>query len=195
MHGPCAALGVAGRQCRRQLLPQQGTVGQEQHGQFLQQVGVAIEPLQGGAPVQHQLRRLRPVAGQHPGQGRAVDRLGQVIVHARLQAAFAVARHGARRHGDDGYVATPVQLAVAELARGGQPVQARHLHIHQDQVVGFARRAFEHGQAIVGQRHAVAQLFQQPQGQPLVDGIVLGQQHAQAVAVRPGHGRRLGIGP
>ncbi len=65
-----------------------------------------------------------------------IDRFGQVVVHAGLQAGFAVAGAGVGGHGHDGQVG--VAGLFADFTGGSQTVHFRHLYIHQDQVVAGA---------------------------------------------------------
>jgi hypothetical protein len=65
-----------------------------------------------------------------------LERFGQVIIHAGLQAALSVIHHGVGRQGDDGGMATPFMLAYQ--AGRCKTIQHRHLAIHQDQVKAAA---------------------------------------------------------
>src|SRR5450830_283056 len=67
-------------------------------------------------------------------EGGGAERLGQVIVHAAGDAAFAVAFEGAGRHGDDDALRHALRFALAYLRGGFETAHFRHLQVHQDQV-------------------------------------------------------------
>ena len=119
----------------------------------------------------------------------AIDGLGQIIVHARRQTGVAIALHGIGGHGDDHHIALARRQA-ADNAGGGQSVHARHLHVHEDQIVVAALDQGDRLAAIVGHVGAMAQLGQQPHRHLLVDGVVLGHQNPQG----QGRQRHRGMG-
>ena len=82
----------------------------------------------------------------------------------------------------------------ADAARGLQPVHVRHLHVHQDHVVGGCRRALQRLQAVLGHVHRVAAVLQHGGGDGAVDQVIVHQQHP-AARPRPGghHGWRRGL--
>ena len=108
-------------------------------------------------------------------------RLGDVIVHAGLQAFFAVAHQRVAGHGNDAR-ALFGGPALADLARGFQAVHLRHLHIEEQDVVGLLLQRLEDFHAVVGEVSAITQLVQDAQADLLVDGIVIGQEQAQGQA-------------
>ena len=67
------------------------------------------------------------------------DRLADVVVHAGRQACLAVAGHGVRRHGHD--LQRPIRPSRANAPRGLQPVELRHLDVHQHHVERHRARA------------------------------------------------------
>ena len=97
------------------------------------------------------------------------DRLGDIGVHAGLQAAFAVAFHGVRGDRHDGDVVPGLLLAGADGGRGIVAVQLGHLDVHQDQieVFGFERR--QRFAAVGGNGDAMPVFLQQGDRQFLVD--------------------------
>ena len=66
-----------------------------------------------------------------------VDGFGDVVVHAGIEAALAVALHGVGGHGDDDDAAIG-RLGAADLFGGLVAVHHRHLAIHKDEVVAIA---------------------------------------------------------
>ena len=93
-------------------------------------------------------RRVRDRVAEPAGQRRVevlrAQRLGQVVVHARGEAALAVALHRVGRHRDDRQRGGPRLLAAADLARGRVAVELGHLAVHEHERVaslGDARRA------------------------------------------------------
>ena len=113
------------------------------------------------------------------------ERLGDVAVHARRQAAFPVALQGVGGHGDDRGMGAGARLAGPD--RGGrlEPVHLRHLHVHQH---GIERRAVVQGverlAAVADDHDLMAPFLQQADRQPLVDRVVLGQQEPQLPPAR-----------
>ena len=73
-------------------------------------------------PQAPQLRSTRSIAG--------VDGLGEVVVHARLQAALALALERGGGHRDD-RDPTPDRLALADLPGRVEPVETGHPAVHQ----------------------------------------------------------------
>ena len=58
-----------------------------------------------------------------------LDRLAHVVVHAGLEAALAVALHGARGHRDDRHVRAGRRLDLADRAR--RVIAAEHRHLRR----------------------------------------------------------------
>ena len=142
------------------------------------------------------------VPGRHPPddlqQVGLADRLGNIVIHACLQTAIAIAFHRIRRHRDDrylletvdrGYPAAP-QFAGADRLRRLKPVHDGHLHVHQDDVEMFTLEALDRLLAIGRNADPVAGLFKQMQCQFLIDQVVFDEQHLQATS-RPGSLRRM----
>ena len=114
-----------------------------------------------------------------------LEGLGDVVVHARFQAALPVAFHGMGGHRDDGDVAARLLLTRAQETGGLETVHLGHLNVHEDEVEGhpsgFGPLPGGHGLlAVAGDGDRVPLLLQDAHGQPLVDGVVLGQQEAEA---------------
>ena len=142
---------------------------------------------QGGIEPAKRRRELDPggneaVDGRE--EGRDLERLGDVPVHPGFEAALAVALHGVGRHGDDRDVLTARgPLALADRGGGLEAVHLRHLHVHEDQVERLGAPAPRAPPCpLAATTTSCAPLFQQPHRQLLVDGVVLGQEDAQAAA-------------
>ena len=93
---------------------------------------------------------------------------------------LAVAFHGVRGHRDDGQVGTRRAFGRADQAGRLEPAHLRHLHVHQHDVEVLSLERRERFASVGGDRHGVAAPLEQAGGQPLVDQIVLGQQHVEA---------------
>jgi hypothetical protein len=135
-------------------------------------------------------RRAHPLA-QHRLELVGRHRLGDVVVHAGLEALLAVALHGARGHRDDRDAAGAARLALADLARRLVAVHPRHLAVHQHGVVAAARAGRERLLAVLGELDAEAQLLEDLGRDLLVDLVVLGHQHVRGdgpAAARAGCG-------
>ena len=79
---------------------------------------------------------------------------------------------------------------MADGRRRAQAIQPRHLHIHQHHVVAAVARTLHSHLAVVGHRHLGTLGAQQLQGHFLVDRVVFGQQHVQALQRQGGMGRQ-----
>ncbi len=125
-------------------------------------------------------QRHRDPAADDGGQLLLGEGLGQVIVHARRQAGFAVAlqRVGGNRDHGQAALAAHLALVAPDLAGGRKAVHHRHLAIHQHRIPA----AFVHGAqrflAVFRAACFEAQAFQHRAGDFDVDRVVLGQQHA-----------------
>ena len=99
------------------------------------------------------LPRLHP-ALERREQGVRVDRLGDVVVHAGVEAALALLHRGVRRHRDDRELREP--RIRADLRRRLVAVHLGHLQVHQHDVVRRRRRprpgASDGLSAVVGDR-------------------------------------------
>ena len=101
----------------------------------------------------------------------------QAVGHPGSGAAGGVGGGGMARQADHGQI----DAALAQQAGGVQPIELRHFHIHQDQVVAVAAggRAFqriEGLQAVIHQGHAMPHIVQNFTEQCLVDRGIFRQQ-------------------
>ena len=119
---------------------------------------------------------------EHGGEGGEVHRLGEEVVHARGEAAFALPldrRRGHRDHRQSGSRAGP----GPDLPGRRVAVHAGHLHVHQDGVERLALEVVERREPVVGGRRLVAQGREHPDRDQLVDRVVLHHQDPAAVPV------------
>ena len=122
-----------------------------------------------------------------------VDRLGQVVRHAQREVFLAVAGHGVGRQRDHRQV-FPARLGAQALDRF-LAVHDRHVDVEQDDVEFMLGDEVQRFLA-VGRLGDVAALRREEQLDDLaVDGVVVGQQHAQAAQAALGRlGDALGRG-
>ncbi len=126
-------------------------------------------------------------AVQHVAQHAELDRLREVVVHAHRVALVHRALLHVRRHRHDGHVAVR-RVHGADAARGLEAVHARHVAVHQHQLVVLLREALERLDAVVGDGDFAAEALQHADRDFLVGAVVLDHENAavaEAVA-RPG---------
>jgi hypothetical protein len=104
--------------------------------------------------------------------------LTDVVVHARSQAALAIATQSIRRHSDDARL-TFLGQPFADLASRVEPVHLGHQDVHQDQVIGQLRGGIHCLEAVRHNIRSLRQAFQQELRQPLIHHVILGQQDAK----------------
>ena len=83
-------------------------------------------------------------------------------------------RAGGQR--DDGHMPAATGLELAYLFRRGKPIHLWHLHIHQDQVIGFFHVGLHRQPAMVHHINLVPQTGEDVRGELLVDRVVFGQE-------------------
>mmetsp|Transcript_96387 Transcript_96387/g.267836 ORF Transcript_96387/g.267836 Transcript_96387/m.267836 type:complete len:597 (+) Transcript_96387:999-2789(+) len=98
-----------------------------------------------------------------------------MVVHAGIQAALAFLVEGVRRHRQDGQLRALGQAADGTC--GIQPVQDRHLNVHQHEGVVTVLDHVDRLLPVAGDVHDHAGAADQCHGHLLVDRVVLGQQH------------------
>src|SRR5581483_10243052 len=79
---------------------------------------------------------------QHGVQGVLAERLGEVVVHPRREAALPVALHRIGGQRNDRR-ALPSTFAPSDLGTGHESVQARHLTVHEDRRIGLPGQCSE----------------------------------------------------
>ena len=178
----CKQLGLAVRAQRAQLVehlpienlgvlgggPRHGRRGRRLRGHRL-----------GYPAVQHVLHRLH------------AERLAQMVVHAGIQAFFAIMRHGICGQGNDGDARTAGRSLLSSDFDGGlEAVHFGHVAIHQNEIEAALCVVIDRFFAIVGDRHAVALDLQYAKRNLLVDEIVLHHQNTAATAGRSRAHRR-----
>mmetsp|Transcript_27905 Transcript_27905/g.82032 ORF Transcript_27905/g.82032 Transcript_27905/m.82032 type:complete len:491 (+) Transcript_27905:396-1868(+) len=148
------------------------------------------------------------VHGELGPEGREGVGLGEIVVHARLEALGARVRGGVGREGDDGHAAPAPLLLHASDGHGGvEAVHDGHVAIHEDHVDvrvsrgvgggGFAeRRHLVHcGAAVVRCRHLVPKHLEHvARNVDVVLRVVRGEHVGAAVGRSDGHVRGRGLG-
>lgn len=124
-------------------------------------------------------------------QRGGVERLHHVVVHAGGQAGLPVIAEGVCGECHDGR--RGVAPCGADRARGREPVHDRHQHIHQDQVMGLAGRAFGGRGAVARDLRGEAEVVQ-PRARHLLRREPVGQR-ANQQAGRAMHERQAGQPP
>ncbi len=125
-----------------------------------------------------QLLEIGP-GGDDAEQFGGIERLDQMIVHAGIQAALAIARQAVGGHGDD---RQPGQRrSGTQFAGGRQAVQAWHMDVHQHQVVALLFQLVQRGLAVFGHVDQDAAALQEADDHLAVDGVVVHQQQADAL--------------
>ena len=113
-----------------------------------------------------------------------VDRLDQIAVHSRAQAALAVPGHGMGGQRDDRHASPAAPLRLANCAGGIDSVHPGHLHVHQDQIEASVLQCLKGSGPAVDRRDRVPVSRQHDLGESAVHGIVFHQQHGQLWRVR-----------
>src|SRR5579862_3923439 len=99
--------------------------------------------------------RLPPVFLHHAAEFHRVHGLGNIVVHPGGEAAFPVAVHGMRRHGDNGSIGSAAALLAPDSLGGLEPAHAGHLHVHQNQIEILVRQGVQSLDSIRGDGHLV----------------------------------------
>ena len=127
---------------------------------------------------------------------RGVDGLGEVVVHAGLEAALALALQRGGGHRDDRH---PLAggLVRADLPGRVEAVEPRHPAVHEHHGVPVRPgQPLDGGDPVVGEVDGAAQVLQQAGRDHLVDRVVLDDEHPYAevrAGARPA-GRGAGSG-
>ena len=126
---------------------------------------------------------LAPRPGLLQGASQLLEHhgLGQVVVHAGLQAGLAGL--GQRMGAEADHVGLVGHRALTQGTRGVHAVHLGHLHVHQHRVVVNTGRGLHGLQAIGDHIGGIAQFVQQQADHALVDQVVLGHQQAQRAAL------------
>ena len=126
----------------------------------------------------------RDPAPQDVGEVGVAHRLGDVVVHAGVEASLAVAVHRMGGHRDHRRAAA--LLAAAQLAGRLVAVHVGHLAVHQDRVVAPRGERLERLAPVADDVDAAAAALERASGDDLVDGAVLGDQHERRRSTRGG---------
>src|SRR5262249_47069225 len=106
-----------------------------------------------------------------------LERLGDISVHAGLQAALAVAAHRAGRDGHDGHSACAV-LESRDLLDGFEAVHLRHVDIHENEVPLLQSEQVDRDATVLGQTRLVAVFLEQARRDPAGDRVVLADENS-----------------
>ena len=165
-----------------------GRLAREQFRYLSQQPRVAADLLEQGRRMSPgrlrigicaRLLRLEAESLDRIEQRRRVNRLDQIAVHSRVQAALAVPGHGMRGQRDDWQASPAAPFGLANRAGGVDPVHAGHLHIHQNQIEATVLQCLQGSRPTVDRRDRVPVSRQHDLGKSAVHGIVFHQQHGQ----------------
>src|SRR5437899_1169526 len=112
-------------------------------------------------------------------QRRRLDRLDQIAVHPRLQAAFAITHHRMRGQRDDGNISPRSLFPVSNCRGGFDPVHSGHLHVHEDEIEALTFERLQRGGPVVHGGDCVTLFLEHVLGESAVYRIVLDQQDMQ----------------
>src|SRR5947209_4753548 len=112
-------------------------------------------------------------------QRRRLDRLDQIAVHPRLQAAFAITHHRMRGQRDDGNISPRSLFPVSNCRGGFDPVHSGHLHVHEDKIEALTFERLQRGGPVVHGGDCVTLFLEHVLGESAVYRIVLDQQDVQ----------------
>jgi hypothetical protein len=106
-----------------------------------------------------------------------VERLGNVIVHAGAQAAFAIAGERIGGQGNDGH-ADPARLLVLAYRAGRfEAIQHGHLHVHKNQVKDLPAGGVHGFLSVVSDDHRVTVFLKEADGEFLIGHVVFREQY------------------
>ncbi len=115
------------------------------------------------------------------------DGFTDIVIHAGLDAGFAVAVEGIGGHGDDADAGaaggSEVSFQLADAPGGLVTVEFGHLAVHEDSVIGEAAEGFDGFEAIGDGVGGAAEFSQLAQGDFLVYGVILGEEDAESEVI------------
>ncbi len=135
--------------------------------------------------------RCRQPALQGSEQHGRIDRLGDVIVHAGIEAPFALTGHCVRRHRDDRQLGKRRHLT--DLRSRFIAVHLGHLDIHQHQIEGMPLQHRQRILAVARRADQQPHVLQQLARHLLIDQVVFNQQDVAGETVLH-RGSRCGLG-
>ena len=112
------------------------------------------------------------------------QRLGQIVIHTGGQARFAISLHGIGGHCNDRCVIVGVDLGRADQPGSLEPVQFRHLAVHQDDAVAAAQGFVDSFTTVGDDLGRISQVLQLAQNDFLVHHVVFCKQNRLIAAVR-----------
>ena len=126
-------------------------------------------------------RALNPIRQKIPHVVQ-LERLGEIIVHSRSEAAFAVASHRVGGKRDDRSARRGGRACRLELAQDAgrlETVHLGHLAVHQNEIESGAVHGGDGFTPVVRHFDVATKAFQHGQRYLLIHGIVFGQKHAR----------------
>ncbi len=112
------------------------------------------------------------------------DGFTDIVIHAGLDAGFAVAVEGIGGHGDDADAGaaggSEVSFQLADAPGGLVTVEFGHLAVHEDSVIGEAAEGFDGFEAIGDGVGGAAEFSQLAQGDFLVYGVILREEDTES---------------
>ena len=151
--------------------------GQYQSGHTLCRITGGADRVR--APIAADLGPPRRPTQQGAPQLVGVDRLGDEIVHASVEAALPVVAHRVGGHGD--HRQGDPRRHGADRYRRRNAVEHGHLHVHQHQVKAAGAEQVERALTVFGRAHHHADILQHFRDDLPVDLVVFHQQHVRAV--------------
>ena len=141
-------------------------------------------------------RGARDLARQQDvAQLREREGFGEVVVHARREAGFAVAGQGVGGERDHaGRLELARDFAFAQLARRDEAVHDRHLAVHEHHVEFLLFERVQRLDAVAGMHGVASQALQHLERERAVDHVVLDQEDREVIehgfVLRCEHGGR-----
>ncbi len=109
------------------------------------------------------------------------ERLRQVAVHARFEAALPLPGHGVCGQSDDSRVAAGPAVALADGRRGRIAIHLGHLAIHQNEIEPHGLDCSNGFPSVPDRFHLATQFLQLMGGDEPIDRTVLGKEDAQLI--------------
>src|ERR1700722_2034776 len=107
--------------------------------------------------------------------------LAEIIIHAAGDTLLTITFHGMSRQSDNNLVTSRTFLAFANGRGGLESIHHGHLHVHKNQVECAFLQRLECFATISSYGYAVASFFEHAHCQPLIYGVVFGDQHPQNI--------------
>ena len=106
------------------------------------------------------------------------DGLGREVVHSCIETGPPVLFGGIGCQRDDSRL-TGIRLDLANLTGRADTVQLRHLHVHQNDIIGLSAHGIDGFLAVAGKIGVQTDCFEHLEHQQLVGGIILREQDTE----------------